>query len=144
MNFAATKLLFCWSCLCLVASAPVRAECPVGTVIVKGRVEHVARNATVRVQLVYSKDEHQESAEATLDRDRFSIPVEFLTQSRKPVLLGTLREKCDRRPTEVIVTLSAGDQRFDQLSLDLTREFKKVDVNTYAARSEVVLHGAQP
>lgn len=142
MMLSTAKTLF-GLCLGLIAFAQARASCPVATVIVMGKVEQIGRHATVRVQLIYSKDEHEESAEATLDGNSFNITVEFLTQSRKPLLLGNLRERCDRRPKTVVVTLTEEGRQYDQLSLDVAREFKKTDPDTYTARSEIVL-GAKP
>jgi hypothetical protein len=119
--------------------------CPVGVVLVKGRVEHLPGNARVRVQLVYPRNLGGDSGEATSVAINFSVPVEFITQSRRPLLVGTFREKCDRRPKTVIVTLVGGDpaQEYNRLSLDLARDFRKTDSNTYALKSEIVLKGPQ-
>ena len=72
----------------------------------------------------------------------FSLPIEFLTQSRRPVVNG-LFEKCDRKPTSVVVTLveNGRDQEDDRVSLDLARDFKKADPSAYDLRSEIVLKG---
>src|SRR5664279_2372842 len=83
-------------CLSLIGTIAI-AECPVHTLVVKGRVDHVPGDATVRVQLIYAKDAPGESAEASVENDMFTVPVEFLTQSKRP-LLRNLAEKCDRKP----------------------------------------------
>jgi hypothetical protein len=64
--------------VCLVA----HAQCPVDTVIVKGRVEHpIAQNDyRVRVELVYPKHKPGESGEVTVEDSSFKIPVEFVTE----------------------------------------------------------------
>ena len=131
---------------CLITGGLGHAVCPVKVVIVKGQVNRAPPNAKVRVELVYPKNQGSDSsAEMTLDTARFSIPVEFLTQSRRPVLLGSLREKCDRKPETVVVTLSGSNppQEYDHVSLDLTKDFKMADPGADTLRSEIVLNGPQ-
>src|SRR5260370_19715810 len=109
------------------------AGCPVDVVIVKGRVEHAPTNASVRVRLVYVKEQLGESGEVTVEGAAFSIPIEFLTQSRKPVVNG-LFEKCDRKPKSVIVTLvrNSHEKELDRVSLDFARDFHMTDTSAYA------------
>ena len=126
----------------LLACTFTHAVCAVDVVIVKGRVDHAPDHAIVRVQLVYSKDVAADSGEVTVENGRFSVPVEFLTQSRRPVVNGIL-EKCNRRPKTVIVTLveSGQDQEYDRVSLDFAKDFKMADSSAYTLRSELVLSG---
>ena len=56
-------------------------------------------------------------------------------------MMGTLLEKCDRKPKTVVVTLVDADQEYDRVSLDLAKDFKMPDPSAYALRSEIVLHG---
>ncbi|HYA47936.1 MAG TPA: hypothetical protein VEE87_00045 [archaeon] len=144
MISGAAGILVRLSCISLIACAFAHGQCPVDSVIVKGRVESAPRSASVRVQLVYAKEIKGESAEATLDGATFNIPIEFLTQSRKPVLLGNLRTKCDRKPATVIVTLVEGDQEDDRVSLDFIKDFKTDGFGVYTLRSEVTLKARQP
>ena len=113
----------------LAACALAYAMCPVDVVVVKGRVDHAPGNARVRVQLVYPGNLGGDSVEAILADANFTLPVEFITQSRRPLLVGTFREKCDRRPEAVIVTLVGGDppQEYDRVSLELPGDFRKTD-----------------
>jgi hypothetical protein len=131
-------LIFC-TILCNLA----RAECSVDTVIVKGRVEHAPPKSKVRAELVYAKEQVGDSGEATLESETFRISIEFLTQSRRPVLMGSLREKCDRKPKTVVITLVEGDQKLDSVSLDFAKDFRMADPTAYALRSEVVLNGSR-
>lgn len=123
------------------------AWCPVDVVIVNGRVENAPRNGMVRVQLVYPKQKQKmgESGDVTVEGESFRIQIPFLTQSRAPVLIGTLLEKCDRKPKTVVVTLVEADQEgereYDRVSLDLARDFKMADPSAYALRSAILLHG---
>ena len=121
------------------------ALCGTDVVIVTGRVHHPPSQASVRVQLVYAKPQHQESVETTLEAERFTIQVPFFTQSRAPLLNGSLFEKCDRKPKAVVVTLLGGDQsqEYDRVALDLMKDFKMSDPSAYTLRSEVVLSGAR-
>jgi hypothetical protein len=105
MSLSARTLL----CILLLATA-AHAQCPVLTIIVKGRVDTPAPNSRVRVQLSYPKQQSGESAEATLKDESFRLPIEFLSQSSKP-LLTNLKPKCDRKPSTVIVTLFAGNEQ---------------------------------
>ena len=75
--------------------------------------------------------------------ENFTIRISFLTQSRAPVLMGNLMEKCDKKPKTVVVTLLEGDQNqeYDRVSLDLERDFKMADPSAYTPRSEIVLSG---
>jgi hypothetical protein len=113
--------------------------CAVDVVIVKGRVDDPPGNATVRVQLVYARDVAGESGEASIENGTFNIPIEFLTQSRRPVINGLL-EKCNRRPKTVIVKLLEGDHEYDTVSLDFAKDFKMADSSAYTLRSELVLN----
>jgi len=128
--------------MCL-ASAPAYSACGTDVVIVKGRVEHSPRGALVRVQLVYPKQRHGESGDVTVEDGRFTLQIPFLTQSHAPVLIGSLGEKCDRKPVTVVVKLISSDQtqEFERLSLDLKKDFKMEDPSAYAPRSEIVLSG---
>ena len=127
-----------------VISAFALSRCSVDTIIVKGRVDHVPRDAKVRVQLVYPKEQIGESGEVTIVDGTFSIPIEFLTQSRRPVVNGWF-EKCDRKPKTVVVRLVVrghnDDADGDRVSLDLARDFKMADTSAYVLKSELVLDG---
>jgi hypothetical protein len=118
-----------------------RASCSVDIVIVNGQVEHSPPKATVRVQLVYPNQNMGESGDVTVEGGSFRIEIPFLTQSRAPVLGGSLREKCDRKPKTVVVTLIEADQEYDRVSLDLAKDFKMADPSAYALRSQILLHG---
>jgi hypothetical protein len=123
----------------LIGCSIAGAECPVDTVIVQGQVEHAARDAKVRVQLVYAKDLPGETGEASVEEGKFTIPIEFLTLSKRP-WLRNLPAKCDRKPRTVNLTLVEDGQEFDPLLLDFARDFKLVDASAYALRSELVLN----
>jgi hypothetical protein len=128
----------------ICAIAPVTlsyALCSVDEVIVSGRVDHAPVESSIRVQLIYSNQKAGDSAELTLDRGSFRIEIPFLTQSRAPLLIGTFREKCDRKPETVVVSLVEGDQELDRVSLDLAKDFKKASSTAYTLRSEILLHG---
>jgi hypothetical protein len=124
----------------MVLSSIANAQCSVATVTVNGRVEHAPRNAHVRIQLIYPKKEHQESADARLEGEAFRIPVEFLTESRKG-LIANIGRKCDRKPKAVIITLVSGDEEADHVSLDFFRDFEQSDPSNYTVKREVVLQG---
>jgi hypothetical protein len=115
--------------------------CGTDVVMIRGRVDHPPRNAIVRVQLVYAKHQGGESGDITVENGKFVLQIPFFTQSRAPVLMGSLREKCDRKPTEVIVTLvSDQSQEIDRVSLDFKKDFKMEDPTAFAPRSEIVLN----
>ena len=150
MILGAAKTLARILCISLISCTFVHAVCSVNVVIVKGRVEHAPRNASVRVQLVHPKEQRGELGEATVENGTFNISIAFLTQSRKPMLIGSLREKCDRKPKTVVITLLESDQEYDRVSLDLAKDFKMIDPTLYTytsatagytLRSEVVLNG---
>lgn len=146
MIFGAAKLLAAIFSLGLITCTLAHAGCPVNAVVVKGQVKHAPPKAKVRVELVYPQKQGSDSAEMTLDdNDRFSIPVEFLTQSRRGWLNGSLTERCHRKPETVIVSLSGGDpsQEYDRVSLDWRKDFKMADPTAYTLRSEIVLSGSQ-
>lgn len=123
--------------LCLVA----QAECPVSTIIVKGRIEHptASNDYRVRVQLVYPKHKPGESGEVTVEDADFQIPVEFVT--RQSSLITNLPQRCGRKPQTVVITLLSGDQKFEEVSLDFSRDFRIMDASAYRLRSALVLHG---
>ncbi len=144
MLFSAARSFGLVSIVALVTCVLVQAECPVDVVIVSGGVTHAPGSARVRVQLVYAKDVIGESGEAMIKDGAFSIPIEFLTQRRRPVVNGLL-EKCGRRPKTVIVTLlqSDSDREYDRVTLDFAKDFKMADVSAYALRSDLVLNGSR-
>jgi hypothetical protein len=124
----------------LIGCSIAYAECPVDTVILKGRVEHASLGARIQVQLVYPKGVTGETGETSVEDGAFHIPIEFLTLSKRP-LLRNLPEKCDRKPKTVNVTLIEGDQQGEPLSLDFARDFKVADASAYTLRSDLVLQG---
>jgi hypothetical protein len=139
MNFAA-KILSLILCASLFLCAVAHAQCAVMTVTVKGQVEHAPRDARVRVQLVYPKDQPGESGDTTVEDGSFSVPLDFLTESRRP-LLSNLRTKCDRKPKMVTVTLTAGDHEYDSVSLDFAKDFKMADRASFVLQSDLALTG---
>jgi hypothetical protein len=145
VNYVSLKAVAALSFICVILSgARSHASCPVDQVIVSGRVENAPAKVSVRVQLVYSNGKPADSAEATLETDSFRIEISFLTQSRSPVLIGTFHEKCDRKPTTVVVTLFEGEREYDRVFLNLAKDFKMMDSSAYALRSELLLHGPPP
>jgi hypothetical protein len=138
----------CRAFLLLVFSSLAGAACPIKTILIKGRAEHAPAGATIRVELVYPKKLGGDSGETTLDEGpnegKFTIPIQFLTQSHGPGLNG-LFEKCERKPTSIRVLLVRRDppEEYDRVLLDLARDFTMVDSQTYELRSEVVLKGPQ-
>src|SRR2546426_1299033 len=122
MVFGATSTLVGVLWVSLIGCSIALAQCPIDTVIVKGRLEHAPRDAKVRVQLVYPKDLPGESGETSVENGTFSIPIEFLTLSKRP-LLRNLPERCNRKPRTVNVTLIGADQEYDPVSLDFAKDF---------------------
>ena len=142
MLLGAAKTLSLIFSVVLITPTFAQALCPVDDVMVRGRVDHAPRNTRVRVQLMYSRDIPGESGDVTFEDGRFSIPVEFLTQSRRPVVDGKLG-KCGRSPKTVIVTLVDQDHEYDRVTLDFAKDFKMTGSSGYIVRSEVVLDGSR-
>jgi hypothetical protein len=144
----------------LVASTAITtfaySWCGTETVILKGRVEPPSRNASVRVQLLYRQKQKQEqlgkqqqeqlgeSGEVTVENGRFTIQIPFLTRDSEHVIFASLRDKCDRKPKSVVVTLLEGDQNEerDRISLDMAKDFTKADATAYTPRLDIVLRSA--
>jgi hypothetical protein len=141
MPGGAFKILGAMLVASTICSEPAYSSCPVDEVIVTGRIADAPAGGGIRVQLIYSNQKVGDSTEATLDRASFRIVIPFLTESRAPVLIGNFREKCDRKPETVVVTLIEGDREYDRVSLDLAKDFKKTDSSSYTLRSEMLLHG---
>jgi len=124
--------------LCVIA----RAQCPVDTVIIKGRVVETANaHSKVRVQLVYPKKRPGESGEVTVEGGAFQLPIEFVTMQSS--ILTNLPKRCGRKPKTVVITLLENDQESDQVFLDFAKNFKMADASAYTLRSEVVLNGSR-
>jgi len=124
--------------LCVIA----HAQCPVDTVVVKGRVaENGNAHSKVRVQLVYPKEKPGESGEVTVEDGAFQIPIEFVTIQSS--IFTNLPKRCGRKPKTVVITLLENDQESDQVFLDFAKNFKTADASAYTLRSEVVLNGAR-
>jgi hypothetical protein len=144
MLFRAAKILGAILSVALITSTFAHTLCSVDEVIVKGRVNHAPSNARVRVQLIYLKGVRGESGDVTIEDGQFSIPIQFLTQLRGPVINGYF-EKCGRKPKTVIVTLTESDQshEYDSVSLDFAKDFKMADSGTYTLRSQLLLDGSR-
>jgi hypothetical protein len=141
MLYAAFKAIARMLSICAVFSGVLsHALCSVDEVVVNGRIDDPPKGETVRVQLVYPNQQMGESGEITPAGSSFRIQIPFLTQSHPPTLIGSLREKCNRRPKTVIVTLVKADQEYDRVSLDLAKDFKMADSSSYALLSEILLH----
>jgi hypothetical protein len=135
VNHKPIRVLCAVVTLCLVA----HAQCPVATIIVKGRIEHpTANDYRVRVQLLYPKHKPGESGEATVEDGDFQIPVEFVTAQSS--FFTNLPKRCGRKPQTVVITLLSGDHQADDVSLDFTRDFRMVDASAYMLRSDLVLN----
>jgi hypothetical protein len=159
MTFPLARTLAFVSSLCLMLCALLHAQCPVNSIAIKGHVENPPRNASVRVLLLYPPDPYKkrsgtepdqpgESAEAILDGDTFTIPIEFLTNDRRTVM--NFKPACERKPQAVVVTLKQGgtsdasDQELDRVSLNFPHDFKSDDSQHYTLRSELVLKRGEP
>ena len=140
MFFGLTKRLIRISGVGLALSVCALAQCPVDSIVVKGRVENANPHSTVRVQLVFPKHKPGESGEATVEDGAFQIPVEFVTEQSS--IFANLPTRCGRRPKTVIITLLENDQQADQVFLDFARNFQLADPSPYTLRSKLVLNAA--
>lgn len=130
------RILLTSIALCVVA----RAQCPVDTVIVKGRVvENAIAHSRVRVRLVYPKEKPGESGEVTVEDGVFQIPIEFVTAQSS--IFTNLPKRCGRKPKTVVITLLEGNREADEVFLDFAKNFRMADASAYALRSEIVLNG---
>ena len=142
MLCGAFKVIAATLLVCAAASGTLAyALCSVAELTVNGRVEDAPAKGSVRVQLVYANQKAAESAEATLEDGSFRIQIPFLTQSRAALLVGTFREKCDRKPKTIVVTLIEGDQEYDHVVLEMAKDFRSAEADVYALRSGIVLRG---
>src|SRR6266849_1925783 len=145
MVYGAFKALIGTLSFCVISSGPfLHAECPIDTIIVNGRVELAPRNGIVKVQLVYPKGRIGESGDVTFEDGSFRIPILFFTQSRAHAhfLNGSIPpDKCTRKPKTIVVSLIANDQEYDRISLDMDKDFKKIELSAYVLRSEILLQG---
>ena len=116
-----------------------RAQCPVETIIVKGRVENANAHSKVRVQLVYAKEKPGESGEVSVEDGAFQIPIEFVTGHSS--IFSNLPARCNRKPKTIVITLLESDQESGELDLDFIRDFKLADPSAYTLRSDLVLKG---
>ena len=145
MAYGVLKALIGTLSICVISSgAFLNAQCSIDTIIVNGRVEHAPRKGIVKVQLIYPKDKIGESGDVTVDDGSFRIRVPFFTQSRAPFLNGIIPpEKCARKPNTVVVSLMDSGQEYDRVSLDMAKDFKKIEPSTYVLRSEILLQGPE-
>ena len=115
------------------------AQCPVDTVIVKGRVANANAHSKVRVQLVYPKEKPGESGEVSVENGAFQIPIEFVTMQSS--IFSNRPKRCRRKPKTIIITLLENDQESDEVDLAFPRDFRMADPSAYTLRSELVLKG---
>jgi hypothetical protein len=106
--------------LCVIACP----QCPVDTVIIRGRVVETANaRSKVRVQLVYPKERPSESGEVTVEDGAFQIPIEFVTMQSS--IFTNLPKRCGRKPKSVVITLLENDQESDQVFWILPRTSRR-------------------
>lgn len=132
-----TKVLIRILSVGLLLCTFTRAQCPVDTVIIKGRVENANAHSKVRIRLVYPKEKPGEAGEVTVENGAFRIPIEFVTAQSS--IFSNLPKRCGRKPKTIVITLLDDDQESDEVDLDFTRDFKMVDPSAYTLRSELVL-----
>ena len=132
-----TKVLIRILSVGLLLCTFTRAQCPVDTVIIKGRVENAKAQSKVRIRLVYPKETPGEAGEVTVENGAFRIPIEFVTAQSS--IFSNLPKRCGRKPKTIVITLLDDDQELDEVDLDFTRDFKMVDPSAYTLRSELVL-----
>src|SRR3981081_135782 len=123
MIFAVTKsfigILGASLALCVTA----RAQCPVDTVIIKGRVvENANAHSKVRVRLVYPKERPGESGEVDVEDGAFQIPVEFVTMQSS--IFTNMPKRCGRKPRTVVITLLENDAEAAKVLLNFASTFK--------------------
>jgi len=141
MYLVSTKTLRSILVFLLSSCTAALAVCPVDEVVVKGHVIDPPSNAKVLVQLVYANNVVGESGDTTLDGEKFTLPLDFLTESRRPIVNRSFG-KCSRRPTTVIVRLAGGENShsYDTVSLDFAKDFRLIYGGTYALKSDLVLN----
>lgn len=123
----------------LIMASGTFAQCPVDTVMIRGRVENAPPNARIRVRLVYAKQRGGDAGETGLENGKFSIPLQFITKSSAPIRDGFF-VRCKRKPESVTISLLGDDGReSDHVSLDFKKDFVSIDPSAYAPKSEIVL-----
>jgi hypothetical protein len=140
MFFGLTKRLIRISGIGLTLSVCAHAQCPVDSIVVKGRVENANPHSTVRVQLVFPKHKPGQSGKVKVENGAFQIPIEFVTEQSS--IFTNLPTRCSRKPKTVIITLFENDRQTDQVFLDFAKNFKLADPSAYTLRSPVVLNAA--
>lgn len=127
--------------LLVMAQSFAAAVCPVDEVVVSGRVENGSPNAEVRVELIYPRNAPGEAGTITVENGKFRLPLDFLTQSRGPIINRSF-EKCNRKPETVVVKLldATETREYARISLDFSKDFKLTYARVYSVKSEVVLH----
>ena len=140
MFFALTRRLTRISGIGLTLSVCALAQCPVDSVVVKGRVENAKPQSSVRVQLVFPKHKPGESGEVTVEDGVFQVPIEFVTQQSS--IFTNLPTRCGRKPKTVILTLLENGQQTDQVFLDFAKNFKLADPSAYSPRAQLVLNAS--
>jgi len=140
MFLGLTKSLIRISVMGLTLSVCTHAQCPVESIVVKGRVENANPQSSVRVQLVFPKHKPGESGEVTVEDGVFQIPIEFVTEQSS--IFTNLPTRCGRKPKTVIITLLENNQQTEQVFLDFAKNFKLADPSAYTLRSPLVLNAA--
>jgi len=140
MFLGLTKSLIRISVMGLTLSVCTHAQCPVESIVVKGRVENANPQSAVRVQLVFLKHKPGESGEVTVEDGVFQIPIEFVTEQSS--IFTNLPTRCGRKPKTVIITLLENNQQTEQVFLDFAKNFKLADPSAYTLRSPLVLNAA--
>jgi hypothetical protein len=125
-------------CTIPISLTLAHAQCPVHRVVLRGHIASPAPKSTIHVQLIYQDKKPGEAADLIPEGDSFRIPIEFLTQSSRP-LLQNLPARCGRKPQQVVVSLLVGDQERDSVLLKFPADFDQTDPSDYLVRSEVVL-----
>jgi len=122
----------------LALSSPMVAQCPIGTVKVRGRVDNLpadAASAEVSVRLETPKE--VKSKASPISNGQFSIEIPFGTESAPWFPLWGHR--CNTVPKSIDVKATLADRTVGQVKLVFGNDFETESPNVYRLKRELTI-----
>jgi hypothetical protein len=127
-----------FSLVLLALSSPLLAQCPIGTVKIRGRVDNLpADAASSEVLVTLETPKGGRSKTASVSNGEFSAQIQFGTQSAPYFPLWGHR--CNNVPKSVEIKAMIGNRIAGQVRLTFKDDFEPESPNVYRLKRELAI-----
>jgi len=122
----------------LITGISARAQCPTGTVAIKGRVENLPEGSKdMEVLVILETANGKFSHAGTMPDGAFNVDVPFDTQKSPYSPLGG--HHCTNLPKSVTVKVSKADQTLGERVLSFKKSFEQQGSNRYRLKQDLTI-----